>query len=206
MLKIGILLLLLQGTLMAIEEPHYQVIEKNDTYEIRTYDAYIVAQTEVSGTFYEMGTKAFKILFNYISGGNQTRSNIKMTAPVIQEKSQNSGQKIKMTAPVIQEVTTNTPQKAKYSFVMPKEFTLDTLPLPRDKRIQLIEIPSKTVAVLMYSGGWGEKKYKKHEAILLNSLKRSGITPIGQANFARYNSPFALWFMRRNEIMIEIKR
>jgi len=206
MLKILILLLTLKGTLMAIEEPKYTVIEKNETFEIRKYDPYVVAQTKVTGEFDEMGSTAFKILFKYISGENQKRSQIKMTAPVIQENTVQVGQKIQMTAPVIQEIDTIDTKSATYSFVMPQNFTLDTLPLPLDKRIKLKEIPAKTVAVLEYSGGWGEEKYKKHEAILLKTLDTAEIKIIGKTNFARYNSPFSLWFMRRNEIMVEVQK
>lgn len=206
MLKILILLLTLKGTLMAIEEPKYTVIEKNEIFEIRKYDPYLVAQTKVTGEFDEMGTTAFKILFKYISGENQKRSKIKMTAPVIQENTEQVGQKIQMTAPVIQESDSTDAKNTTFSFVMPQNFTLDTLPLPLDKRIKLKEIPAKTVAVLEYSGGWGEEKYKKHEAILLKALDDAEIKTIGKPNFARYNSPFVLWFMRRNEIMIDIQR
>ncbi len=206
MLRIFIILLALKGTLMAIEEPKYTVIQKNDTFEIREYAPYVVAQTEVTGTFDEMGGKAFKILFKYISGENQKRSKIKMTAPVIQESSRKEGQKIQMTAPVIQEVNTNNSKSATYSFVMPQSFTLDTLPLPLDRRIKLKEVPAKTVAVREYSGSWGEEKYKQNEALLLKALKDGNIKTIGKPSFARYNSPFALWFMRRNEIMIEVRK
>ena len=89
---------------------------------------------------------------------------------------------------------------------MPQKFTLETLPIPLDKRITLKEIPSKTVSVRLYSGSWGEEKYKENEAILLKALDDAGIKTVGKPSFARYNSPFALWFMRRNEIMIEIQR
>jgi hypothetical protein len=204
MLKILILLLTLQGTIMAIEEPKYTVVEKNKIFEIREYLSYTVAQTRVEGRFDDMGGKAFRILVKYISGENQQRTQIKMTAPVIQENQE--GQKIKMTAPVIQETDANNPQSAVFSFVMPQHFTLATLPLPLDKRIELKEIPPKRVAVRVYSGGWGEEKYKANEALLLKALSDAGIKTIGQPSFARYNSPFALWFMRRNEIMIEVKR
>lgn len=206
MLRIFLLLIIFKGSLMAIEEPKYTVVEKHDRYEIREYAPYVVAQTKVTGSFDEMGGKAFRILVKYISGENQQRSKIKMTAPVIQESSYQSGQKIKMTAPVIQEIDTNRPTQAVFSFVMPRKFTLDSLPVPLDKRITLKEIPAKTVAVLEYSGSWGEEKYKQNEAILLNALDNANIKTIGQPSFARYNSPFTLWFVRRNEIMIEIEK
>ncbi|WP_295422204.1 heme-binding protein [Sulfurovum sp.] len=205
MLRIFFLLLLLKGTLMAIEEPKYTVIQKNDTFEIREYAPFLVAQTEVTGSFDEMGGKAFRILFNYISGENQQRSNIKMTAPVIQENKKVEGQKIQMTAPVIQDIDATNPNRALYSFVMPEEFTLETLPKPLDKRITVKEIPAKRVAVRVFSGSWSKKNFKDNEAVLLNALKAAHIKTKGKTSFARYNSPFSLWFMRRNEVMIEVK-
>lgn len=201
-----VLFLTLKGVLMAIEEPKYTIIKKYEAFEIREYAPYLVAQTEVSGTFDERGGKAFRILIKYISGENQQQSNIKMTAPVIQESSKEEGQKISMTAPVIQEKGKEDSNSSIISFVMPESFTLDTLPSPLDKRITLREKPAKSIAVLQYSGGWGEEKYKENEAILIKALQDANIKTIGEPSFARYNSPFTLWFMRRNEIMIEIQR
>lgn len=191
---------------MAEEGPKYTITQKNDVFEIREYDSYLVAQTDVSGTFDEMGGKAFRILVKYISGDNEQKSSIEMTAPVIQESIKQKGQKIPMTSPVIQKRSKDDSQSSTFSFVMPQNFTLDTLPAPIDNRITLKEIPAKRVAVLQYSGGWGEEKYKKNEAILLSALDKAGIKTIGAPHFARYNSPFTLWFMRRNEIMIEVQR
>ena len=204
MKKILILLLALKGTLMAIEEPKYTLIEKNDTYELRTYAPYIVAQTQVTGNYDDMGNQAFRILFKYISGENKQRSTIEMTAPVIQENTKQEGQKIQMTAPVIQELDTQNPKSAIYSFVMPENFTLKTLPVPMDKRITIKEIPAKTVAVRVFSGLWGEDNFRENETVLLDALKEANIKMMGKPSYARYNSPFSLWFMRRNEIMVEV--
>lgn len=190
---------------MAIEEPAYQVIQKNEIYEVRTYAPFIVAQTEVSGSFDAAGSKAFRILFNYISGENQQKENIQMTAPVIQQNSTANGIKIDMTAPVIQEMDESRTKVSIYSFVMPESFTLATLPEPLDKRVTLKQIPPRTVAVLKYSGSWSELRYKEKESILLKALNDDSIKIIGKPEFARYNSPFSLWFLRRNEILIEIE-
>ncbi len=190
---------------MAIEEPKYTVIQKNNTFEIRKYDSYLVAQTKVSGAFDEIGEKAFRILFKYISGENQKQSKITMTAPVIQENMSKKGEKIQMTAPVIQEIDASQSKSTCFSFVMPQHFTLETLPLPLDKRIELKQIPSKIVAVRQYSGGWGEANYKKNLTILLDALRDANFKTVGNPMYARYNSPFSLWFMRRNEIMIEVE-
>ena len=191
---------------MAAEGPKYTIIQKNDLFEIREYNPYLVAQTDVSGTFDEMGRKAFRILVKYISGDNEQKSSIEITTPVLQENAKKDGQKIPMTSPVIQKSCEGDSHNATFSFVMPQNFTLDTLPVPRDSRITLKQIQAKRIAVLQYSGGWGEEKYKKNEAILLRALHKAGIKTIGVPHFARYNSPFTLWFMRRNEIMIEVQR
>ncbi|CAA6823483.1 MAG: Heme-binding protein [uncultured Sulfurovum sp.] len=206
MFRIMLIYTILQGALMAIEEPNYIVVQTNDTYEIRKYNSYLVAQTKVSGSFDEMGKKAFNILFKYISGENKKREKIKMTAPVIQENAKRKGQKISMTAPVIQEMDKTNTKSATYSFVMPEKFTMETLPLPLNESIKLVKIPQKILAVREYSGNWSEEKYEKNEQILLNALKSAGIEIIGNPTFARYNSPFSLWFLRRNEIMVEVKQ
>ena len=62
---------------MATEEPKYTLIEKYEAFEIREYAPFLIAQTEVSGSFDERGGKAFRILIKYISGENQQQSNIK---------------------------------------------------------------------------------------------------------------------------------
>lgn len=204
MFKIFIILLMLQGAVMAIEEPKYEVIEKSDEFEIRNYSPYLVAQTKVTGEPDEVGKKAFKILFKYISGENQQRSEIEMTIPVLQEAVEKEGQKIAMTAPVIEEVDKNNTQSSTFSFVMPQHFTLETLPVPLDPRIEIKEIREKRVAVREYSGTWSQERYQENKTLLLKALNMKKIQTIGEAQFARYNSPFSLWFLRRNEVMIEI--
>lgn len=188
MLRILLIILILKGTLMAIEEPKYTVIEKNESFELRRYTPYVIAQTKVSGSFDDRDGEAFKILFKYISGENEKHS------------------KIKMTAPVMEEMNNKNLENGFFSFVMPQEFSLSNLPIPLDKAIVLKTVSAKTIAVRRYSGGWGEEKYKKNEAILLDALKEAKFKIISNSIFARYNSPFSLWFMRRNEIMIEIRK
>ena len=42
------------------------------------------------------------------------------------------------------------------------------------------------------------------EANLLQALADDSIEVIGDPVFARYNAPFTPWFLRRNEVMVEI--
>ncbi|MEA3642493.1 MAG: heme-binding protein, partial [Lamprobacter sp.] len=62
----------------------------------------------------------------------------------------------------------------------------------------------RLMTVLQYSGGWGESNYRSHEEQLLKAVSAAGLTPLGKPLYARYNSPFSLPFLRRNEVMVEV--
>jgi hypothetical protein len=193
------------GLALAYEQPKYDVIEKYDDFELRQYAPYVVAETVVSGSFDEAGNKAFRILFQYISGDNLKKTEIPMTAPVNQSPSIESGEKIEMTAPVEQTPDGKKSDSYVVSFIMPSKFALDTLPIPADQRIKLRQIKSRLLAARTYSGTWSEKRYRENEAALVKAVKAAGLAAVGEPIFARYNSPFTLWFLRRNEVLVEVK-
>lgn len=189
---------LIAGVAMAIEEPKYEVESKTDAYEVRKYGSVLVAETTVSGTFEDAGNQAFRILADYIFGNNKTKAKIAMTAPVAQ---QNASEKISMTAPVSQ---TKIADGFLVQFTMPSKYTMQTLPEPNDGRVKLREIPGHKVAVYSYSGTWSESRYQAKLELFLSELKKNGIQKKGEPVFARYNPPFMPWFLRRNEIWVEI--
>ena len=187
-----------QGTLMAIEEAKYDVLQKFGAIEIRQYQPQVVAETTVEGDFSNAANAAFGRLFNYISGANRTQQSIAMTAPVGQQK----GEKIAMTAPVGQQKTGD---RYVVSFMMPARYTLETLPEPTDWRVSLRAIPAQTVAAIRYGGTWSQSRYKNHEDKLRTFIEQQGYTVKGEPIWARYNPPFTPWFLRRNEILMEIE-
>ncbi len=184
---------------MAIEEPEYTVIQKLDNFEIRKYGPVLVAETKVESEFENAGNQAFRILAGYIFGGNKAKVKIAMTAPVNQEA---VAEKIEMTAPVTQFKDAS---GFLVQFTMPKKYTLDALPTPNDSRVQLREIPGRKIAVYSYSGSWSESRYKQKLAGFKEELLANKITTVGEPILARFNSPFQLWFLRRNEIWLEVK-
>lgn len=190
---------------MAAEEPDYEVLASTKHYEIRRYEPYIVAETDVAGTFEASGNEAFRILAGYIFGNNRASEKMAMTAPV-KSRPVGDGVKMKMTAPVNSYPGEGDTGRYTYAFVMEKKYTLDTLPVPDDPRVHIREVPERTVAVHRYSGSWSRKNYVKHERLLLDALADDGISTRGAPVSARYNAPFTPWFMRRNEVMIEIGR
>lgn len=184
---------------MATEEAPYTVVNKSGSFEIRNYDAQILAETLVDGTLEDAGNKAFRRLFNYISGENHTRSSIAMTAPVSQQEP--DGKKIAMTAPVSQQAAEG---KWAVSFMMPANYTLETLPIPDDSSITLRQVPAQRVAAVRYSGFWSEKRFLRYKQKLEKWIEENNLKIIGEPVWARYNPPFTPWFLRRNEILIPI--
>ena len=183
---------------MAIEEAKYDVVKKDKQFEVRNYAPHIIAEIIVDGSLEDAGNKAFNRLFRYISGDNRSRVSVDMTAPVSQKS---VGQKIKMTAPVGQQ---RVQEKWAVSFMMPSAYTLETLPEPEDPEITLRQVPPRRMAVVRYSGFWSEKSFLRHKSKLESWIHKMGLTIVGAPIWARYNPPFTLWFLRRNEILIPV--
>ena len=184
---------------MAIEEAKYEVLEKEGPFELRKYQPHIVAETFVDGNFEDAGDIGFQRLFAFISGDNIRTQVIEMTSPVSQEK---KNEKISMTAPVNMQ---NIDGLYRITFMMPSEYTIETLPQSLDKKIKLKKEKSKIVAAFKYSGRWSKKRYEKMKDKLISIINSRGLKPAGEPVFARYNSPFMPWFLRRNEILIDIE-
>jgi hypothetical protein len=116
---------------LAVEEPKFTLAIRDGPFEIRDYQAAVVAEVTVTGDRREAASKGFRLLAGYIFGGNRRHQSIAMTAPVAQER---AGQKIAMTAPV-----TQTQQDGAWvvRFTMPSAYSLETLPEPNDPRVHL---------------------------------------------------------------------
>lgn len=199
-LLIGLLVSLFAGTVMAIEQAKYTVIEKSDSFELRAYSPKILAETLVSGSLDEASSAGFRLIADYIFGSNTStvsgNQQISMTTPVtITPKSE----KISMTSPVSIE---QSGEQWLIHFVMPSQYNLVTLPKPNNPAVTLREVPASNYAVIRFSGFAGEDKIARKTADLLTWLNNKGIKPIGEPELARYNPPWTLPFLRRNEIMV----
>ena len=193
-------LLLLIGAqkAMAIEEASYVVLKSEGKFEVREYAPHVVAETIVGGDLENAASNAFEKLFRYISGENVSRTKVEMTAPVSQKP---ASEKIQMTAPVGQQ---RVKEQWAISFMMPKSYTLGSLPQPKDPSVVLRQVPAQKMAVVRYSGTWSEKNYSSHKSELESWMRKSGLTSAGSETWARYNPPFTLWFLRRNEVLIPV--
>jgi len=190
------------------EEAPYAVIEEQGQYQIRQYESLIVATTMVDSDFDEAGKQAFRRLFNYISGDNKAASKIAMTAPVLANENiatgnaTTVGEEVTMTAPVIRE---KQDRGWRFSFVLPAGYTLENSPLPNDERVSLQQIPARKVASLQYSGSWQQERFDTHSELLLQWVREQQLQPASLPRVAGYDPPWTLPFLRRNEVLVDIK-
>lgn len=187
-----------------VEQADYSIVKKMDGYEIREYPAHIVAQTTVQGSFGESMSNGFSILAGYIFGGNTKKETVAMTSPVVVQKSDGSptSENIAMTAPVV--ATANGDSQI-ISFNMPQSYTLETLPIPNDSRVNIVKVPEKKYAVMRFSWYRSDARIKIMQEKLLSAISRDGIVSQGIAAYAGYNAPGTPPWMIRNEVLVEVQ-
>jgi hypothetical protein len=178
-------LLVFPRKLMALEELKYQVLKKAGDFEVRQYQPYVAAEIFLEGGFQKVGNEGFRRLVTYIHGENLQHQTIPMMAPVGQEEAEG---------------------KWRITFVMPPSYTIQTLPNPLDPRIKLVKVPKRLMAAVRYSGFWNLSLYEAQERRLRDFIRRQSLKIVGEPIFARYNSPFMLWFLRRNEVLIPVAK
>ena len=170
-------ILTLSSQLMAYEETNYEIVKENKIYEIRKYPNRLVIETS------SIEGNGFRKLFNYISGNNQSKQEIKMTVPVTRiEKNGNM----------------------MMQFYLPVKFNEDTIPNPLDDDVKVVKIDGGYFAVLKYSGRASDDNFIKYKNILQKELIKNDISIKNFPIRATYNSPFTLPIFRRNEVMFEI--
>lgn len=190
---------------MATEEPKFDILTKDGDFELRQYAPMIVAETLVSGSQDEASSQGFRIIAGYIFGDNKLADagaeKIAMTAPVLLEK-QNAGKKIDMTAPVTMDKIGD---RWRVHFVMPSKYKIADLPTPNNPAVTLREIPATQYAVLRFSGFAGEDKVAAKSKELTDWVITRGRAAINAPQLARYDPPWTLPFMRRNEVLVQVR-
>lgn len=188
------------------EELKYSVIIESGDFEIREYEPYISAVASMKGPYEEVQGDLFRILAGYIFGKNNTDSKIAMTAPVqTSPEIKDTSEKIAMTAPVL--MKPDSEGVWKMAFSMPSKYTMESLPKPLDPKVTLVEVPAKKFAVIRFSGSYDDLKQRREKADdLINWLSsQSNYQKVSEPVFAGYDPPFTLPFLRRNEVLIEVK-
>ena len=180
---LSVVWILLSVSVHSIEALGYAVLASEGDIEIRKYEPHLLASVRVTGDFEDAGSKAFRPLFKFITGENTSDSKIAMTAPVIQSSDDSEWL---------------------ISFVMPREYDLESLPVPSSAVVKVSREPEIIMAAMQYSGGWSKSRYQKHEDLMMQALATSNYKSCGAPKWARHNAPFTPWFMRKNEILVPL--
>ena len=167
-----------------VAQAQYTVIAKTQDYEIRLYAEHLEAQTAVEGPNSVAMNSGFRIIARYIFGGNKNNQSISMTAPVLAS--------IEGKADTM-------------AFIMPKPFTLQTLPTPQDPRVKIVNIPEKKVAALRFRWYRSDSRLSAMRTRLLASLARDGVSTKSRPVYAGYNAPWTPFWMTRHEILVDIE-
>lgn len=208
------------------EQPGYEVETQVGPLEIRHYDRIVRAETTVEAHSWDDALgEGFRRLANYIFGANRPRelaANLASDSGLRGAKQGHGAgsQKIAMTAPVnvraerhalsdlANAEATRTAraadEKFTVTFTMPRELSTASLPIPEDSRVRLRSVPPRRVAVLRYSGGYTARRVAEKSRILLEAVERAGLSTRGEPEFAGYDPPSTVPWLRRNEIWIEL--
>lgn len=179
------------------ETPAYQVESNVRGLEVRRYAPRIIAEVTLAGSRSAAANDGFRLLADYIFGGNHTSAKVAMTSPVAQ-----APEKIAMTSPVAQ---SGDGDRWIVQFTMPSEYRLDTLPKPSDARIRLFEQAGDRQAVRAFSGLASSAVLAAKEAELRDLARAQGLMLDKGPFYYFYDAPFTLPWNRRNEVAFTLK-
>lgn len=170
---------------MAIEKPTYRVVRTSNGIELRDYDEYWLAECRVENVsdLRDASNRAFGRLFNYISGENDQRQKIAMTAPVQQVPAENGWL---------------------VSFVVPKDVAMGDIPVPTNSSLHIRKVEGGLYAALRYRGIWDAERFAEKSKQLEAAVAKLGMTVAGPMQSAIYNPPLTPPPLRRNEVLVRV--
>jgi hypothetical protein len=135
---------------------------------------------------------AFNTLAGYIFGANEAKTNMAMTTPVeIRKDAQHRG----------------AGEAYSMRFIMASPYTTETAPRPMDSKVRLTTTARERLAAREFAGFATEGEVQRQLISLLSLLDRDGVTVVDPASYRifQYNPPYTLPWLRRNEILVEVK-
>jgi len=194
--------LVVSGTLLsaANSDVPYKLVSKDQSFEIRDYPTYFVAEISMPGQRDDVLTAATTLLLAYTGGNNLSNQKVATTKPVfhaLEPPLTSAIPKVKTTRYAFDKLWT-------VGFLLKDVKSVDDVPKPGDRRIDIREIPPRRMAVLRFSGRWSDSNLDGRRDELANILQTKGLNPIGDPIFAFYDEFWQPFFWRHNEVMWEI--
>lgn len=167
------------------ETPAYEVTVKKGDFERRSYAPQIVAEVFVEGPREQAVGRGFRVLADYIFGGNVEDAKVAMTTPVAQQPADDDDEGLWIV-----------------TFKMPRSYSLETLPQPISPSIRLRETQPEDQLVVRFSGRWTDEALAQKELELRAFAAAHGLEAKGTPRFYFYDGPFTLPWNRRNEVAL----
>ncbi len=162
------------------EVQQYAVVEDLPGFQLRRYAPHMIVTKPMPGSLSQSGNQAFGFLADYIFGNNAEGVKIAMTAPVLQQRTKDGFE---------------------VSFVMPSD--LSNPPTP-NTNLRVSKVDQKLMAAYRFSGSASDSLFEAKSKKLLEAVASAGYTPVSEVIYARYDGPWTLPLLRRNEVLVEL--
>lgn len=203
------------------ELPRHDVVKKaaSGFYEIRRYAPAVVAETSYHtnrGMFEGDQGGSFMRLAKYIGvmakPQNDTTTAISMTAPVLMSRGAGDGADTPVGASEGSHSNPFSPEENaktyKMAFFMPaSRFSkASDAPKPTNPDVTIKDVPARTLAVHTFSGNLRQAAIAERGERLRRALEADGVAATAGAEVmaAGYNPPWTPWFLKTNEVMLEV--
>ena len=195
----------------AAEEPNkYSIVLANGDIAVRAYGPYAVAWTTAQGPFDEAVRTGFRRLFEFITGANDSVSDIEMTAPVLTEPESLDAGAI-VAAPQRGEDSDAPTTLAgadiggwSIGFVLPAGYTTATAPVPTGTDVVVSDVAARCVASIRFTSKLGDEAGEAERQSLAGWIEARGPGYAGDWQMAGYNPPRTIPMPRRNEVLVTL--
>lgn len=163
------------------EQPLYDIIRLESTFELRQYPPVLIAKVLLAGPFESAYKTGGEILRQYLEGNNYNQSQLPKATPFMLK---------------------STPSGWEVSCLLPTYLTSETAPKAVDHKIEFEELASRPVAVYKFSGKAPYSFIMKKTEELRSWAKYSDLRLSSTSRIVVYKSRF-LPFLRKNEIQLD---
>lgn len=163
------------------ESVPYDRVRTVDGVELHQYPETVPVETSADDQY-----TAFRRLFAYRSGENESTESVSMTAPVRSRTAAETDGQVRM------------------AFYLPSDYGPGNAPVPTDPELRLVVEPAKTLAVKRFSWYTPFWRVQRQEQALLSTLVERDIESHGEPILLRYDDPMTPPFRRRNEVAVRV--
>lgn len=191
-----------------LEKPNYTVLKRlpisppsRGNIEIRKYEPYLIAETTVNeSSMRKAGGVGFGKCAGFIFGKNVPRTKSAAVG--------DAGEKMAMTSPVRSSGSIASSGKTKVSFVIGSKYSLQSVPKPIDKSVQVKKVKEHYLAATSFSGPPpSDEKIRKEREAIVHTLEKEGIRVKDKEEtivYGYHDPVITPNFLRKNEVAVRV--